>query len=68
MAEPKFPYLTHTGLTLDVEQDGETWVCTIQGDHIKELKRGNEATVRAEAEKWHAHFGQRKVSDPKDNA
>ncbi len=63
----KFPYTTHVGLILDVEQDGEEWVCTIHGDHIKELKRGNEATVRAEAEKWYAHFEQRKETDPKDN-
>lgn len=61
--ESKFPYTTHVGLVLDVDRDGDDWLCTITGDRTKELKRGSMGVVMAEAQRWWAHYEERKVKE-----
>lgn len=49
MAE--LPYTTFTGLVIDVLPDNGEFILTIAGDQVKELGRGKEDILRAEAGK-----------------
>ena len=56
MAKPVFPYLTFTGLTLDVKEDEGEWVVTLTGTTEKEVVRGDEAFCREVAERERQHY------------
>lgn len=59
----KFPYTTHTGLTLSIKfEDGE-YVLRLTGDRVKEIKRGNFGEVMAEANKQVEHYETRKTEE-----
>ena len=63
-AKSKYPYVTHVGLILDVQPEGEEWVVTITGDRVKELgKTKDTAAALAIADPIYEHYEQRRKDE-----
>ena len=67
MARKDFPYVTHLGLVLNVEQEDEEyeedWVVTLTGDRTKILARSDKTFCYEVAEREMAHYKQRALDE-----
>ncbi|HSE46004.1 MAG TPA: hypothetical protein VLA89_11825 [Gemmatimonadales bacterium] len=61
MAKKDFPFTTHTGLVLDVEEDEDDgqWVVTLTGTTVKVVVRGDKDFCYEVAEQERKHYIER---------